>query len=77
MYTQLYASTQICTDVLAFAFSLMTGGSCFTAWEAMLSEAEKEAKSQVELAQKLSQSIASQLSEITARKRNLKKKVHS
>ena len=41
----------------------------------MLSEAEKEAKSQVELAQKMSQSIANQLSEITARKRNLKKKV--
>lgn len=38
-------------------------------------EAEKEAKTQVELAQKLSQSVASQLSEITARKRNLKKKV--
>ena len=56
-------------------FSLMTGGSCFAAWETMLSEAEKEAKLQVDLAQKLSQSVANQLSEITVRKRNLKKKV--
>ena len=61
--------------ILSLTFSLMTGGSCFSAWEAMLSEAEKEAKSQVDLAQKLSQSVANQLSEITARKRNLKKKV--
>ena len=53
----------------------MTGGSCYTAWEAMLAEAEKEANTHVELAQKLNQSVARQLSEITARKRNLKKKV--
>ena len=55
----------------------MTSGSCFTAWEAMLGEAEKEAKTHVELAQKLSQSVANQLSEITARKRTLKKKVRT
>ena len=53
----------------------MTSGSCFTAWEAMLAEADKEAKTHVELSQKLSQSVANQLSEITARKRVLKKKV--
>ena len=53
----------------------MTGGSCFTAWQAMLAEAEKEAKTHVELSQKLSQSVANQLSEITARKRVLRKKV--
>ena len=58
-----------------YLFRLMTGGSCFTAWEAMLAEAEKEAKTHVELAQKLSQSVANQLSEITTRKRVLKKKV--
>lgn len=58
-----------------YSSSLMAGGSCFRAWEAMLLEAEKEAKIEVELAQKLSQSVAGQLSEITARKRNLKKKV--
>ena len=58
-------------------FRLMTGGSCFTAWEAMLAEAEKEAKTHVELSQKLSQSVTNQLSEITARKRVLKKKVRT
>ena len=41
----------------------------------MLAEAEKEAKTHVELSQKLSQSVANQLSEITARKRVLRKKV--
>ena len=41
----------------------------------MLAEADKEAKTHVELSQKLSQSVANQLSEITARKRVLKKKV--
>ena len=41
----------------------------------MLAEADKEAKTHVELSQKLSQSVANQLSEITARKRLLKKKV--
>jgi hypothetical protein len=55
----------------------MTSGSCFTAWEAMLAEADKEAKTHVELSQKLSQSVANQLSEITARKRLLKKKVRT
>ena len=55
----------------------MTSGSCFTAWEAMIAEAEKEAKTHVELSQKLSQSVANQLSEITSRKRVLKKKVRT
>jgi len=54
---------------------LLTNSTEFSAWENLVSEVERESRSCTQLSQKLVTSVSQQLSDLTARKKNLIKKV--
>ena len=58
-----------------YMYRLLTNSTCFGAWEGLVNEVEREARSCSQLAQKLQTSVSQQLCELTARKKHLIKKV--
>ena len=54
---------------------MMSSTSYFKAWEAMLDESDRQARSYTDISQRYITSISQQLSELTSRKKHLMKKV--
>jgi len=60
---------------ILYPHRIMAGMGYFKAWESMLEESDRQARSYTDLSQRLITSVSQQLNELTNRKKNLMKKV--